>query len=183
MGRARIALMGIGLVLLIAGLAAPVAAQGAATLAVRQTTQLGRFVTDAQGRTLYEFRRDTGTVSACVDACLTTWPPLVVPTGQPVLAAGVGGTATVVVQADGRRQVVYNGKLLYYYRMDTAPGDTNGQGVGGNWFVVEAVGGGAGLPATGGGPVGWTWVLSLGGAALIAGAALTRIRSRASRAS
>src|SRR5262245_51327784 len=109
MGRARIALMGIGLVLLIAGLAAPVAAQGMATLAVRQTTQLGRFVTDAQGRTLYEFRRDTGIVSACTDACLTTWPPLVVPTGQPVLAAGVGGTAVVAVQADGRRQVVYNG--------------------------------------------------------------------------
>jgi hypothetical protein len=107
----------------------------------------------------------------------------VVPTGQPALAAGVGGTVTVAVQADGRRQVVYNGKLLYFYRNDAAPGDTNGHGVGGNWFVVEAVGGGAGLPATGGGPTTWAWVLSLGGAALIAGAALTRTTRTRSRVS
>ena len=135
-------------------------------------------MTDAQGRTLYEFRRDTGTTSACVDACLTTWPPLVQAAGQPTLAPGLGGTVAVAAQADGRRQVLYNGKLLYYYRSDAAPGDTTGQGVGGNWFVVEVVG--AALPATGGGaagvPLAWAWALPLAGCAAAAGAALRRRR-------
>ena len=134
---------------MLAGATVTAFAQGAQTLRVGQKADLGRFVTDATGRTLYEFRRDTGTTSACVDACLTTWPPLVQASGNPALAPGLGGTAAVAVQADGRRQVLYNGKLLYHFRTDANPGDTNGQGVGGNWFVVE-VAGAAALPATGG---------------------------------
>jgi predicted lipoprotein with Yx(FWY)xxD motif len=162
-------------------LAAPVAVQAQAMPALRigQKADLGRFVTDGQGRALYEFRRDTGTVSACVDNCLTTWPPLVQAAGQPVLAPGLGGTVGVAVQADGRRQVTYNGKLLYYYRLDVNPGDTVGQGVGGNWYVVEAVAGAVVLPRTGG-PAGLTWLASLAGiGALGAGVAFRRLRRRA----
>ena len=178
--RAQFAVVGIGLALF--GLAVlfttSVSAQVAQTLRVGQKADLGRFVTDSQGRTLYEFRRDTGTTSACVDACLTTWPPLTQASGQPTLAAGLGGTAGVAAQADGRRQVTYNGKLLYYYRSDANPGDTTGQGVGGVWFVVEAVTGAAVLPSTGGAsalPVYTAWLIPLAGAvALGAGAALRR---------
>src|SRR5688500_14505326 len=115
MSRVKAVLLGLGLALIVA---APVAAQGTPTLRIGQKAELGRFVTDAQGRTLYEFRRDMGTTSACVDACLTTWPPLVQPAGQPSLAPGLGGTVGVAVQADGRRQVTYGGKLLYYFRTD-----------------------------------------------------------------
>lgn len=168
--------LGIGLVLVAV---APAAAQAAQQLRVGQKAELGRFVTDAQGRTLYLFTRDTGTTSACVDACLTTWPPLVQASGNPTLGTGLGGTVSTATQADGRRQVTYNGKLLYYYRNDAAPGDTNGQNVGGIWFVVEATP--AALPATGGGPRGLAgsagWVTAAAGAlALAAGAALRRRR-------
>jgi predicted lipoprotein with Yx(FWY)xxD motif len=31
---------------------------------------------------------------------------------------------------------VVNGWPLYFFANDAAPGDTNGQGVGDNWFVV-----------------------------------------------
>jgi predicted lipoprotein with Yx(FWY)xxD motif len=33
-------------------------------------------------------------------------------------------------------QVTYNGWPLYGWVKDKTPGDTTGQGVGGNWFVV-----------------------------------------------
>lgn len=151
MFRAKFVLIGLGLALLFV---TPVSAQVAQTLRIGQKADLGRFVTDGQGRSLYMFTRDQGTTSACVDACLTTWPPLNQASGNPTLAPGLGGTVGVAVQADGRRQVTYNGKLLYYYRTDANPGDTNGQGVGNAWFVVEAVAGAAALPATGGGPAG-----------------------------
>ena len=170
--------LGIGLALL---LVAPVAAQATQTLRFAQKADLGRYITDAQGRTLYLFTRDNGTTSACEGNCLTVWPPLVQAAGTPALAPGLGGTVGVAVQSDGRRQVTYNGKLLYYYRSDNAPGDTTGQNVGGVWFVVEAVAGPAALPATGGGPGGLLryagWLTAAAGAlALGAGAALRRRR-------
>jgi hypothetical protein len=43
----------------------------------------------------------------------------------------------VIQRTDGTFQVTYNGSPLYYYITDMAPGDVNGQGVGGVWFVIS----------------------------------------------
>ena len=37
-------------------------------------------------------------------------------------------------------QVTYNDWPLYYYAADSAPGDTNGEGSGGVWYVVDPTG-------------------------------------------
>ena len=37
---------------------------------------LGAYLTDAVGRTLYEFAADTGGISTCTGQCATFWPPL-----------------------------------------------------------------------------------------------------------
>jgi predicted lipoprotein with Yx(FWY)xxD motif len=37
-------------------------------------------------------------------------------------------------------QVAYNGWPLYFFSGDSSPGDTNGQGQGGVWYVVDATG-------------------------------------------
>ena len=42
----------------------------------------------ANGHTLYLFRADSGTKSACYGQCATYWPPLLT-TGKPVAAAGI----------------------------------------------------------------------------------------------
>ncbi len=41
----------------------------------------------------------------------------------------------MVVDANGN-QGEYNGHPLYTFASDTAPGQTNGEGVGGIWFVA-----------------------------------------------
>ena len=41
---------------------------------------------------------------------------------------------------DGGTHVTYDGHPLYRYSGDTAPGDTNGQGVGSVWFAMTADG-------------------------------------------
>ena len=104
---------------------------------------LGKILVDSQGRTLYLFKKDSGTTSACTGMCATAWPPLRT-TGKPI--AGSGASASLVgtaTRADGTTQVTYNGHPLYTFVKDTKPGDTNGEGktaFGGSWFVVSAAG-------------------------------------------
>ena len=104
------------------------------------TTSLGQILIDAEGRTLYLFLKDTGTTSTCDGQCATTWPALIA-TGTPT--GGLGVEASKIgtsMRSDGGTQVTYNGHPLYTFSGDTAPGNTNGQGVGGNWFVVSPQG-------------------------------------------
>ena len=57
--------------------------------------------------------------------------------------AGEGVDATLlgtITRDDGSTQVTYNGWPLYYFHEDAAAGDTNGQGLGGVWFLVSPEG-------------------------------------------
>jgi predicted lipoprotein with Yx(FWY)xxD motif len=98
---------------------------------------------DSQGRTLYLFKADRGTNSACTGACATAWPPLIAH-GNPTVGGGASasllGTAK---RTDGTQQVTYNGHPLYLFVSDQSPGDVSGQGVtafGASWFVLSTVG-------------------------------------------
>ena len=104
---------------------------------------LGSILVDSQGRTLYLFRRDSGTKSVCTGACAIDWPPLRA-TGKPTVGGGV--TASIVAtsaRSDGRPQVTYNGHPLYLFSGDQKPSDTNGEGVnafGGLWYALSSAG-------------------------------------------
>lgn len=101
-------------------------------------------LTNMQGMTLYYFKPDTAKTSACTGSCAGFWPPLVsTSSGSPGSANALPGTLSVVADANGQ-QVEYNGHMLYTYSGDTAPGQTHGEGVKGNWFVVTTT-----LPALG----------------------------------
>jgi predicted lipoprotein with Yx(FWY)xxD motif len=104
-----------------------------ATVAGKSETIL----TDAKGMTLYYYTPDKGGKVTCTGGCATAWPPLMLPAGT-IKPSGVGltGTLGTVPGATGGMQVTYNGWPLYGWIKDKAPGDTTGQGVGGNWFVV-----------------------------------------------
>jgi predicted lipoprotein with Yx(FWY)xxD motif len=104
---------------------------------------VGKILVDSQGRTLYLFRSDSGTKSACTGACAIDWPPLRA-TGKPTV--GGGATASIVAtsaRSDGKPQVTYNGHPLYLFSGDQRPGDTNGEGVnafGGLWYALSSAG-------------------------------------------
>ena len=91
-------------------------------------------LTNEKGWTLYYFTPDTATTSACAAApCTTNWPALIAnstPTG-----ANLPGKLGTQTNANGS-QVTYNGHPLYTYSGDTAAGQTNGEGVGGKWYVA-----------------------------------------------
>jgi predicted lipoprotein with Yx(FWY)xxD motif len=91
---------------------------------------------NAQGMTLYYFTPDTATKVACTGGCATAWPPLLATgSGTPLADAPLTVTFSVLNGADGT-QVECNGHPLYTFASDTAPGQTNGEGVGGKWFVA-----------------------------------------------
>jgi predicted lipoprotein with Yx(FWY)xxD motif len=114
----------------------------AATVRVANS-RLGRILVDSTGRTLYLFKADVGTKSACSGACAAAWPPLLTG-GQP--AARSGAMAALVgttKRPDGTQQVTYNGHPLYLFIKDQKPGDVTGQGVsafGAAWFAVSPAG-------------------------------------------
>ena len=115
------------------------AAQAAngATVAVANS-KLGDILVDGDGRTLYAFTKDKGDQSACSGQCASNWPAL---TGSATAGTGVqAALLSTSMQADGKAQVTYGGKPLYYFAGDAKPGDTNGQGVGNAWFVLTADG-------------------------------------------
>jgi predicted lipoprotein with Yx(FWY)xxD motif len=96
------------------------------------------------GATLYRYTPDGTGPSTCTGTCATAWPPLTVPAGTTSVAAGSGVTAAdlgTVTGSNGQIQVTYNKMPLYTYAGDSAPGQANGQGVGGTWFVLPASGG------------------------------------------
>lgn len=97
--------------------------------------EFGSYFTDESGRALYIFANDTENTSNCSGTCAENWPPFEA-TGSMELPAGVSGTLDTITRDDGTTQVTYNGMPLYYYIGDTAPGDTNGQGVGDVWELA-----------------------------------------------
>jgi predicted lipoprotein with Yx(FWY)xxD motif len=115
-------------------------AQSSATLTVR-STRYGRILFDGRGRALYAFTRDRrGGRSQCYGACAKAWP---VYFAKGRLLAGKGVRQSLIGttrRRDGRQQVTYNGRLLYYYVGDKSPGQVLCQNVdefGGTWLVVR----------------------------------------------
>jgi len=114
--------------------------QAAATLTVR-STRYGRILFDGRGRALYAFTRDRrGGRSRCYGACAKAWP-VYFAKGRALAGKGVRQSLIGTTRRrDGRRQITYNGRPLYYYVGDKSPGQILCQNVnefGGTWLVVH----------------------------------------------
>jgi predicted lipoprotein with Yx(FWY)xxD motif len=107
-----------------------------------ESTNLGTLLADAQGLTVYTFAADTSTASHCTGACAAAWPPVTV-NGTPTAASGIPGTLGTITRAGGVKQVTWNGHPLYTFKVDTASGQVNGNGVtafGAKWYAITSSG-------------------------------------------
>ena len=107
-----------------------------------EDSALGTILVDSKGNTLYVFMQDTSDVSTCTGDCAASWPALI---AKGEVKAGGGGDVDesllgTSARDDGTMQVTYNGHPLYHFSGDQAAGDTNGEGIGGIWFVVSPAG-------------------------------------------
>ncbi|MEA2972238.1 MAG: hypothetical protein QOG82_696 [Actinomycetota bacterium] len=115
-------------------------ASTSALLKTADDAALGKIVVDGEGYTVYIWDRDTTSTSGCTGGCAGTWPAVLVPDGTPtpIPADGVTGTLASSARSDGGgNQLTLDGKPLYRYAADSAPGEAKGDGVGGVWHVVK----------------------------------------------
>jgi predicted lipoprotein with Yx(FWY)xxD motif len=112
-----------------------------------QATSLGTILVGSSGRTVYEFANDSGGASTCAGACAANWPFVPAPATLPASLPGVTGQLGATTRSDGARQLTVASHPLYTFVGDSAPGQTNGQGItlnGGLWTAASP----AGAPVT-----------------------------------
>lgn len=112
------------------------------TVKARKGGKYGLVLVSSSGRALYRFTSDRKRVSTCSGACAKLWPPLSMkrttkPTAGTGASAGLLGT---IRRPGGIVQVTYAGFPLYLYAGDRKPGEMNGEGFQGKWFLLNATG-------------------------------------------
>lgn len=91
----------------------------------------GWMLADTKGKTLYITRADQKGKPSCEGACAKMWPPVMAPAG-----AKPFGEWTLATRLDGGTQWSYDGKPLYTYSVDAAPGDMYGDDMEQMWAVA-----------------------------------------------
>ncbi|MEU6275275.1 SCO0930 family lipoprotein [Streptomyces populi] len=108
-------------------------------LSVRKDPKLGDIIVDKNGMTVYRFAKDQAwpvSKSACTGACLEKWPA-VAPVSEDDTKGIKKKGLMPFTRPDGVKQMSVNCWPIYTFSGDSAPGDTNGQGVGGTWYAVS----------------------------------------------
>ena len=134
------------LIALLVAAAALFAPQGSAdadqaTLSLKvRNTRYGSVLFDGRDRVLYGFTRDRrGGASRCYGACAAAWP-VYFSKGKVRALRGVKQSLIGTVRRrNGRLQVTYNGRPLYFYAHE-GPREVKCQNVsefGGLWLVVR----------------------------------------------
>jgi predicted lipoprotein with Yx(FWY)xxD motif len=123
-------------------IAARSSATSTASTMVLRARKIGSvtLVTNAKGRTVYSFARDTSSKSNCNGSCTHFWPPV---KGPAKAGPGVTGKLGTIKRSDGSTQATYNGHPLYTYVGDTKPGQATGNNLnlsGGVWHEVRVSG-------------------------------------------
>jgi predicted lipoprotein with Yx(FWY)xxD motif len=128
-----------------------------AAVSTRQLSGVGTVLVTSSGMTIYTPKvpaEGTGNIK-CTGSCLSFWFPVTASSVSPG-SSGLPGTLGTVRLPGGTTQLTYNGRPLYTFRLDTAPGQARGNnftdhfnGTTFTWQVVTASGkpGGAGAPA------------------------------------
>ena len=105
---------------------------GCAAMAAAPTTVANGVLTGPNGMTLYTFDKDAAGSgkSVCNGPCATNWPPL-------MASKAPGADYSVITRDDGKTQLAYKGKPLYYWAKDAKPGDKTGDGVNQVWRTAR----------------------------------------------
>jgi predicted lipoprotein with Yx(FWY)xxD motif len=135
-----------GLAALAASAAVAIAATHPTVKAVNNATIGKKIVVDAKkGMTLYYLTGDAKASKCSTATCTSFWPPLTVKSlhTKVVKGKGIVGKLTVFKRPDGKFQVALRGKPLYHFALDSAKGQTKGEGIvsfGGTWHAMPAAG-------------------------------------------
>jgi predicted lipoprotein with Yx(FWY)xxD motif len=134
-----LSLAGLGITLVSSTLAAAANRQTTILVTTKESSMVGRYLATANGYTLYTFSLDTRTTSACNGSCAKLWPPVLVNRGVKLSKVTHGLPSSRIGEirrSNGTLQLTYEGKPLYRFEGDKAPGQLTGQGFEHVWFVA-----------------------------------------------
>src|SRR5262245_6294076 len=115
----------------------------------RKLPGVGMVLVSRSGKTVYSPKQEANGMIHCTGSCLGFWFPVTVAAGTtPQDGPGLTGTLGTIRRSDnGQSQLTYNGRPLYTFRLDQAPGDLHGNnfsdefdGTSFTWQVVSASG-------------------------------------------
>jgi predicted lipoprotein with Yx(FWY)xxD motif len=113
----------------------------AATIVLRGS-EFGSMLFDSAKQAIYVFENDRPNETVCYGECAEAWPP-VYTDGPPKAGRDVDQSLLGAIERrDGRMQVTYAGKPLYFYAHES-PGEVRCHNVdlnGGLWWVVGPAG-------------------------------------------
>ncbi len=95
-------------------------------------SSVGEILANGDGLSLYVFDADADMTSNCNGGCAASWPP-----HMAAADAEASADFAPITRADGSMQWAYQGRPLYTWVGDSAPGDVTGDGVGGNWHLAR----------------------------------------------
>jgi len=143
------------------GNAHPPGASHGVVVSARKLPGVGTVLVSRSGKTLYTPQQEGHGKIMCTGSCLSFWFPVPAGAGAALQApSGVTGALGTIHRPDGQTQLTYNGKPLYTFRLDLAPGQAHGNnftdhfgGISFTWHAVTTSGSqaGAGQPGNGGG--------------------------------
>ena len=127
-----------------AGAAPGTAGRHGTVISVRKLPGVGAVLVDRSGKTLYSPQQEANGKIVCTGGCLTFWFPVRVAAGAALRApSGVTGVLGMIHRPGGTTQLTYNGKPLYTFRLDQAPGQAQGNNFtdhfGGTTFTWHAL--------------------------------------------
>lgn len=104
-------------------------------LQVISTQNHGNILADEEENVLYFFVLDVKGESKCQDDCIANWPEF--HTEQFIIGGGLDEQSiNQINRPDGSLQTTYKGWPLYYFSGDQ-PGEVNGDGANGLWYVAK----------------------------------------------
>lgn len=105
------------------------------TIMTRDSAELGSYLVDEKGNTLYYFTKDAPGVSITKGQVAVNWPSFYTANIKVPAELDMKDFGTIT-REDGTKQTTFRDWPLYYFIKDMAPGDTKGQKVNDVWFVI-----------------------------------------------
>ncbi|WP_318036018.1 COG4315 family predicted lipoprotein [Halobacillus shinanisalinarum] len=106
-------------------------------LKVMESENVGKYLADTEGKTLYIFTEDKKGVSNCTGKCLSNWPAFHTKDFKVPEGYNKSDFGTITRKDTDEKQTTYKGYPLYYFVKDKEKGDVKGQGVKDVWYVAN----------------------------------------------
>ena len=132
----KVTMVLVVLAMMALGISLVMAAASFQEIKIQNKPGIGKYLVDYEGRTLYYYKKDSPGKTACLASCLDKWSIYYRKTPE-IPKELKAEDFKVITRPDGKKHSLFRGYPLYYSINDKKAGDTNGQGLNKEWFVIN----------------------------------------------